>query len=50
MALTHQDICRIAADLAYEEHAKQTDNVPEESMGCQYYNAEKAVREGQEDK
>lgn len=24
MALTHEDICRIAADLAYEEHMKQT--------------------------
>ncbi|WP_336533945.1 hypothetical protein [Bacteroides acidifaciens] len=47
MALTHEDICRIAADLAYEEHMKQTKNVPEEPRDCPYYNAEKAISKGE---
>lgn len=46
MSLTHQDICRITADLAYEEQMKQTNNVPEEPTDCPYYNADKAVKEG----
>lgn len=39
--LTHEDICRIAADLSYEEHMEQTNNTANELINCPYYNTEK---------
>ena len=44
MALTHEDICRIAADLAYEEHMKQTNNVITEPIdnGCPRFSIKEA--------
>lgn len=47
MVLTHEDICRITADLAYEEYMNQTNNVQEEPIDCPYYNAEKAMNKGE---
>lgn len=35
--MEHLDICRIVADLAYEEHMKQTNNVVKEPENCPYY-------------
>lgn len=43
--LTHEDICRTAAELAYEEHMKQTSNVVKEPKDCPYYDTEKRIGE-----
>lgn len=34
--MEHSDICRILADLAYEEHMNQTNNVVKEPKNCPY--------------
>lgn len=45
--MTHEDICRIVADLAYVENMKQTNNAMKEPRDCPYYNYEKAIIEGE---
>lgn len=47
MVLTHEDICRITADLAYGERMKKTNNVQEEPIDYPHYNAEKAMNKGE---
>lgn len=43
--MTHSEICRNIADLAYEKSVKN--NTVHEPADCPYYNAGKTAREGE---
>lgn len=45
--MTQVEAYKIIADSAYEEHMKQKNNVLKEPTDCPYYNAEKAISEGE---
>lgn len=42
--MTHSEVCRSIADLAYEQSVKS--NTVHEPVDCPYYNAEKTAGEG----
>lgn len=46
-AFTHLDVCRTAADLAYMEHMKRSNNEPEKLIDCPYNNPWKSMKKAE---
>jgi len=48
--VAHEEIYRIIADSAYEEHMEQENNVEREQKDCPYYNTGKTISEEENSK